>query len=87
MSDLTTMNFRSLLIKRKESTEWLKVRGYIEKIHTLFMLLRTTQAAIETRAQIDEMLSILHASAVKNGDLEALGKCEIISKQLCTEWK
>lgn len=87
MSDLSTMCFRTLLHKREESTEWLKVRGYLDKIHTLFMLMRTTQAAISTRAQIDEMLSILHASAVKNNDFEAIGKCEVLSRQLCEDWK
>lgn len=82
MSDLSTIHFRSFLAHREEVAKDLEVSEFwkkLEHIATLFMALRKI---ILVRGCVDEMLKVLHESAVKNNDFEAIGKVEIICKQM-----
>jgi hypothetical protein len=87
MTDIKSIHFRSFLIKREEVRQDQKIQEYHDKIQVLGTLLVSLSKISLVGASVDEMLKLLHASAVKNNDLETLIQCELICKNMNEQLK
>lgn len=82
MSDILNVNFHSLIVQRVELRNNLKISGFTDKLALLSQFLIACDTLAKNSDKIDSMLIILKQSAVKNNDFEALGKIEIISREI-----
>lgn len=79
MSDLSTIQFNTFLIKRIELKDDLEVADFAKNLKTLVILMQTSHNLISMSNLVNEMLRILHKSAKRNNDNQALMEVEILS--------
>lgn len=82
MSDLTEINFRTFVTKRAEVRKNTGIKGIHQSMQNVAMVLISLNQIASVGDAVDEMLKVLHDSAKKNNDVDALAECEVICQRI-----
>ena len=85
MSDLNSIRFNTFMCKRLELKDDLEIKNYVETLRTVSAFALSANKMVKCSGIVNEMLAILHKSAVKNNDAYALGLCEKLAADLLEE--
>jgi len=87
MSDFSKIHFNSLMTKRIEAQQDQQIKDFKVHVNSLITLLSASKLLMSTSEKMNQVLRVLHDSAMFNKDFEAIAMTEVLCKQILESMK